>query len=92
MINWKNVLRNSDIFKNNKPFSYGFVENFFHEDFYNKLYNTYPKVDEDWYNPTAFDRSAKKRWFGAADPNSDQKNVDLEDPSLSRAWNQFFHY
>ena len=92
MINWENVLRNSDIFKNNKPFPYGFVENFFHEDFYNKLYNTYPEVDEDWYNPTAFDRSAKKRWFGAADPNSEQKNADLEDPSLNRSWNQFFHY
>ena len=92
MINWKNVLRNSDIFKNNKPFSYGFVENFFHHDFYNELYNTYPKLDEKWYIPTDFGRSAKKRWFGSADPSSDQKSVDLEDPSLSRAWNQFFHY
>ena len=92
IINWENVFRNSDTFKNNKPFPYGFVENFFQEDFYNELYNTYPKVDEDWHNVMAYDRSAKKRWFGAADPNSEQKNTDLEDPSLSIAWNQFFHY
>ena len=92
MIDWKNVLRNSGTFKNNKPFPYGFVENFFQEDFYNELYNTYPKVDEDWHNVMTYDRSAKKRWFGAADPNSEQKNADLEDPSLSIAWNQFFHY
>ena len=92
IINWENVFRNSDTFKNNKPFPYGFVENFFHHDFYNELYNTYPKLDEKWYIPTDFGRSAKKRWFGSADPNSDQKSVDLEDTSLSRAWNQFFHY
>ena len=92
MINWENVFRNSDIFKNNKPFPYGFVENFFHEDFYNELYDTYPKLDEKWHTPTSFGRSAKKKWFGAADPNSDQRSVDLEDPSLGRAWNQFFHY
>ena len=92
MINWENVFRNSDTFKNNKPFPFGFVENFFHEDFYNELYNTYPEVDEDWFVPTAFDRTAKKRWFGAADPNSEQKSDDLEDHSLSKAWNEFFHY
>ena len=92
IINWENVFRNSDTFKNNKPFPYGFVENFFHHDFYNELYNTYPKLDEKWYIPTDFGRSAKKRWFGSADPHSDQKSVDLEDTSLSRAWNQFFHY
>ena len=91
MINWENVLRNSDTFKNNKPFPYGFMENFFQEDFYNELYNTYHKVDEDWHNIMTYDRSAKKRWFGAADPNSEQKNTDLEDPSLNRSWNQFFH-
>ena len=49
MINWENVFKNSDIFKNNKPFQYGFVENFLHENFYNELYNTYPKIDENWY-------------------------------------------
>jgi len=92
MINWENVFRNSDTFKNNKPFQFGFVENFFHEDFYNELYNTYPEVDKDWFVPTAFDRTAKKRWFGAADPNSEQKSDDLEDHSLSKAWNEFFHY
>ena len=60
MINWENVFRNSGTFKNNKPFPFGFVENFLHEDFYNELYNTYPEVDKDWFVPTAFDRTAKK--------------------------------
>lgn len=92
MIDWENVFRNSNTFKNNKPFPYGFVENFFHEDFYNELYNTYPKLDEKWFIPTDASRSAKKRWFGTADYNSEQRNVDQEDPSLSVAWNQFFHY
>ena len=93
MINWENVSRNSDIFKNNKPFQYGFVENFLHENFYNELYNTYPKIDENWYVPTDASRSAKKRRFGGADdPSSDQRSVEQEDPSLGGAWNQFFHY
>ena len=92
MINWENIFANSNTFKNNKPFPYGFIENFFHEDFYNELYNTYPKIDESWYVPTDSTRYAKKKWFGTANPNSDQKSVDQEDPSFSKAWNQFFHY
>ena len=64
IINWTNVLANSETFKNNKPYSFGFVENVFEPDFYNMLYETYPKVGSSWYRPTHFDRSATKRGFG----------------------------
>ena len=93
IINWDNVFVNSETFKNNKPFPFGFVENIFESDFYNMLYETYPKVDSNWYRPTGFGRSATKRGFGnhfAA--KGDKFPLDQEDKKLSKAWNEFFHY
>ena len=57
IINWTNVFANSETFKNNKPFHFGFVENVFESDFYNVLYETYPKVDSSWHHAADFGRS-----------------------------------
>ena len=93
IINWENVFANSETFKNNKPFPFGFVENVFEPDFYNMLYETYPKVDSNWYKPTHFDRSATKRGFGNhLASKGDKYPPDQEDAKLSKAWNEFFHY
>jgi hypothetical protein len=92
IINWDNVFKNSKVFQGNNPFPFGFIEGFFTNDFYEKLFNTYPKEDKKWIDPNDFARSAKRRWFGEADPNSDKCSIDLEDHSLSEAWNQLFHY
>jgi hypothetical protein len=93
MINWENIFQNSKIFQNNKPFPFGFIENFFEDEFYEKLFNSYPKIDEKWENTNDFGRSAMKRFFGDADYNqSDKCSIDQEDASLSKSWNEFFHY
>lgn len=89
IINWQNVLANSNSFQNNKPFPYGFVEDVFEKKFYDKLYQTYPKEDEYWYVPKDWSRSSLKRFFG-----KDEFGVfvDDEDPNLSKEWNDFHHY
>jgi len=45
IVNWENFFRQSKNFKKNKPFKFAFVENFFENDFYEKLYKTYPSLD-----------------------------------------------
>ena len=93
IINWTNVFANSKTFKNNKPYSFGFVENIFESDFYNMLYETYPKVDSSWHHATDFGRSATKRGFGNHEfPNRTDYPPDQEDKMLSKSWNEFFHY
>ena len=37
IINWNNLHEQSRNFKNQKPFSFAFVENFFNRDFYEKI-------------------------------------------------------
>lgn len=92
MINWDNVFRQSQVFQNNKPAKFGFIEEFFHRDFYEKLYNTYPKEDDgSWYRLTNdFSRSAMRRNFGKIKPNDPIDDVD--DPLLSPEWNKFKRY
>ena len=94
IINWENVFRNSNTFKNNKPFHFGFIEEFLTRNIYDELYKTYPTLnDKKWISVTSsLDRSAKRRWFGDANPHSDKCSIDTQDTSLSESWNDFFHY
>ena len=93
-INWENALKKSYTFQNNKPFPFVFIEDFLTQKAYDELYDTYPKLtDEKWISVTSdFGRSAKRRWFGEADPSSDKCSIDTKDKSLSESWNNFFHY
>ena len=93
IFNWKNIFANSETFKNNKPYSFGFVENVFESDFYNILHETYPKIDSSWNHTTDFGRSATKRGFGKhKTPNKTNYPPDQKDETLSEAWNEIFHY
>ena len=56
IINWDNVFKQSQSFKNNEPFMFGFVEEFIQQEFYEKLFETYPKLD-DMLDLTRFMRS-----------------------------------
>jgi hypothetical protein len=49
IINWENVLTHSNTFQDQKPTKWTFLEEFFVRDFYEKLYETYPKKDENWF-------------------------------------------
>ena len=46
IINWSNANIKSEEFKNQKPFKFGFIKNIFEEEFYRKLYETYPNIDD----------------------------------------------
>ena len=57
IINWENVLAHSKTFQDRKPTKWAFIEEFFVRDFYEKLYETYPKKDESWFFESTDDKS-----------------------------------
>ena len=89
IINWGNVFANSETFKNNKPFPFGFVEDVCYPDFYDALYRTFPKEDATWESSTNISRSSKRKLFGK---DTKFKATDIGDPTMSEEWNQFHHY
>ena len=90
IINWENVLPHSKTFQDQKSTKWAFLEEFFVRDFYEKLYETYPKKDESWFFESAADKSAYRKWWGAE--HAGHIVTDVEDTSFSESWNQFHHY
>ena len=48
IVNWDNLQKKSNEFQQNKPFRFGFVEEFFKRKFYEKLYLDFPILDNSW--------------------------------------------
>ena len=69
ILNWELIQSNSEIFKNNKPFPYGFVKNPIDQILYDELLSTFPTVDEKWYSADDYSRSSIKRHFGKSKAN-----------------------
>ena len=90
IINWENVFAHSKTFQEQKPAKWVFIEEFFVRDFYEKLYETYPKKDDSWFTESTDDKSAYRKWWTGQHP--DQISNDIEDPNFSESWNQFHHY
>jgi hypothetical protein len=88
--NWDNLFKQSDTFKNNKPFKFAFIEEILNRDFYEKLCETYPqydKNDEKWSTSTQF---SKNQWYrGWASYDSGYYAGKANDPDLSPEWNRF---
>lgn len=84
LVNWDNLYKNSETFKKNKPFKFGFVEEFFNGEFYEKLYQTYPKIDNTWNEAnTLFKFQYGKLWNA---PN------EVKDSSIAEEWRKLMRY
>ena len=90
IINWENVFAHSKAFQENKPVKWAFIEEFFVRDFYEKLYETYPKKDDSWFTESTDDKSNYRKWWGT--DRSEHTATDVADPTFSESWNQFYHY
>ena len=42
LVNWEKVFDQSEKFKKQEPFNFGYVENFLENEFYERLYENYP--------------------------------------------------
>ena len=95
IINWDNVFKQSEEFRKNTPFKFGFIEEFFKRDFYEKLYESYPKIGKTWIESPQIAKVSFSRFFGKYGRNKDGnlKVVgDEDDPKLSQEWNKLKRY
>jgi len=90
IINWENVFAHSKTFQEQKPVKWAFIEEFFVRDFYEKLYETYPKKDDSWFTESTDDKSNHRKWWGV--DRSKHIATNVEDPTFSESWNKFHHY
>lgn len=92
IINWENLLEKSIDFQNNKPFKFGFVEEFFDRNFYDKLYETYPKIDDSWSIINTPSKYQYAKFWNK--PNSSELEILNDDPdtSVSDEWNKLKRY
>ncbi len=90
IINWDNIFSQKEFFSNAKPFKFTFVENVFDINFYEKLYQTYPKIDDSWIEATNLYKSQLGKFWGDS-VNSVQVN-EGPDPTFSKEWNELKLY
>jgi len=89
IINWDNVELKSKTFKNNTPFKFAFIEEFINREFYEKLYQTYPTIDNTWSLRSDFSKHQyAKHW--CTEKNSICYPGD--DLNFSSYWNKFKTY
>ncbi len=87
IINWDNIFEKSEEFKNNEPFRFTYIEQVFEQDFYDKLYESFPKFNEDWFVNNDYRRTAKTKYF-----YEENEGEPKEDASLSPEWNELKKY
>ena len=90
IINWENVFAHSKTFQEQKPAKWVFIEEFFVRDFYEKLYETYPKKDDSWFTESTVSKSNHRKWWGV--DRSIHIATNVEDPTFSESWNKFHRY
>ena len=90
IINWEKLFSYSNSFQNKSPCKWEFIEEFFHKEFYEKLYETFPKDDSAWERISSWDKnSLRKLW---SDDTNESTTSDTFDPYFSESWNEFHHY
>ena len=83
IMNWNALFEQSESFKNNKPFRFAFVKGIFKQDFYDKLYSTFPKFNENWFVNNDYRRAAKCKTLHEKD-----EHVPKYDETISPEWNK----
>ena len=89
IINWDNVFSYSKMFQNNSPCKWAFIEEFFDRDFYEKLYESFPKEDL-MERVSAVDKDSLRTLWG--DDGDGSEPTDSKDSRFSDSWNKFHHY
>jgi len=89
IINWNNIQKYSEEFQNKNP-KWAFVEEVFDRNFYEGLYNTYPKLDNTWSKKDSFDKNGYiKNWNNQ---KNDEVVINTPDKTLGEYWNTFYDY
>ena len=90
IIKWENLFKQSENFMKNKPFKFTFVEDFFEKNFYEKLFETYPKIDQTWLAYSDLSKYQLGKFW--RNHTVDEPTENIDDPNFSEAWNKFKRY
>ena len=90
IINWENIFSKSEEFDNSKDPKFTFVENWIENDFYEKLYESFPDISI-FTRIEQQDKTAFRRWWGTK-KDGEIADPDEEDNELSPEWNLFYKY
>ena len=91
IINWENVSEHSTTFQNQSPFKFGFVENIFENSFYQKLFETYPKLTE-FKDSSDMSKSQFVMDWGKEKYEHMEPVIPGEDPKFGKEWNELKVY
>jgi len=90
IINWDNIFAQKESFMNAQPFKFAFIENIFEKNFYEKLYDTYPKIDDSWsVAENMYKNQLVKSW---GDSKNSVQVSEGPDSKFSNAWNELKLY
>lgn len=90
IVNWDSIFNQSNSFKNQTPFHFAFIEEFFKRDFYEKLYETFPNLDETWKLANISTKTQFVKYWNELGPNDIVGDED--DSQYSEEWNKFKRY
>ena len=98
IVNWKNLDGEFSNFNNRKPTKWAFIEELLDKDFYEKLYETYPKLDDSWdiqeggqYGRLSYRKFWKRDEARYFSDGSEREHVVIQedDSRYSESWNEF---
>ena len=90
ILNWENIFSQKDSFSNAEPFKFAFMEEIFDTNFYEKLYQTYPKIDDSWTEAKNMYKSQKVKFWG--NPVNPVQVNEGSNPTFSKEWNELKLY
>ena len=99
IVNWQNAYDKSSNFKSSGPPKWAFVKEFLDRDFFEELYNTFPKFDDTW-NITDDEEKLAYRKFWKTDDSRyytdgtprEHNLVQEYDSRYSEPWNKFLKH
>ena len=91
IVNWENLVANQSDFQKKKPFKFTFVKKFFHEKFYEKLYDEFPNISERWNKASDHSKLQYNLLWGSKKSTLEIAEEE-EDPNFSKEWNEFKQY
>ena len=99
IVNWQNAYDKSSNFKSSGPPKWAFVKEFLDRDFFEELYNTFPKFDDTW-NITDDEEKLAYRKFWKTDDSRyytdgtprEHNLVQEYDSRYSEPWNRFLKH
>ena len=99
IVNWQSAYEQSSNFKNRSPTKWAFTKEFLDKNFYEELYQTFPKFDDTWQLEDSTEKLAYRKFWKRdeggyyKDGTPREHNIITEyDSRYSKSWNKFLSH